>query len=131
MRGFIRKNDRLVYRILEILPGFFSWNIIIFPYWGIFLVPTLVAYFVLGFNVYWFYQSLQIAITATISHLKMQAAMTYNWMADVKGFPDFNKLHQVVIIPTYKEPNLEKWANEIRLMKEQDNRTEKQIKFVI
>ena len=104
MRKFITKNDRLVYRILEILPGFFSWNVILFPYWGIFLVPTLVAYFVLGFNVYWFYQSLQIAITATISHLKMQAAMSYNWMADVKGFPDFAKLHQVIIIPTYKEP---------------------------
>ena len=104
MQRFITKHEKVVMRLLEILPGFFSWNVILFPYWGIFLVPTAVAYFVLGFNIYWFYQSFQIAITATISHLKIQAAMNYNWMADVKGFPDFRKLHHVVIIPTYKEP---------------------------
>lgn len=34
-------------------------------------------------------------------------------------------------IPTYKEPNLEKWADQIRLMKENDKRTPEQIKFVI
>ena len=104
MRSFITRNDRLISRLLEILPGFFSWNVILFPYWGIFLVPNAVAYFILGFNIYWFYQSFQIAISATISHLKIQATMAYNWMADVKGFPDFKKLHHVVIIPTYKEP---------------------------
>jgi cellulose synthase/poly-beta-1,6-N-acetylglucosamine synthase-like glycosyltransferase len=104
MRKFVEKNEKLILRLLEILPGFVSWNLIIFPYWGIFLVPTVLAYFVLLFNVYWFYQSLQIAISAVVSHLRIQSSLQYNWMADVKSFPDWQKVHHIVIIPTYKEP---------------------------
>lgn len=104
MHKWIEKHDKQVLRILEILPGFFSWNLILLPYWGIFVFPTFVAYFVLFFNIYWFYQSLQIAIGAIVSHLRIQAAKNYNWMADVKGFPDWQKIKHIVIIPTYKEP---------------------------
>lgn len=104
MRKFILKNEKKVLRFFEILPGFFSWNMILFPYWGIFIFPNFVAYFVLMFNVYWFYQSFLIAITSVVSHFKIQAAIGYNWVNDLKTFPDWNKVHNVVIIPTYKEP---------------------------
>ena len=89
---------------MEILPGFVSWNLILLPYWGIFVFPVFVAYFILFFNIYWFYQSLQIAVSSVISHLKIQAAKIYDWMGDVRGFPDWEKVRHVVIIPTYKEP---------------------------
>ncbi|KKR39517.1 MAG: hypothetical protein UT72_C0007G0010, partial [Candidatus Woesebacteria bacterium GW2011_GWB1_40_101] len=49
-------------------------------------------------------QSFLIAITATIAHFKIQASMQYNWLADLKSFPDWKKVHHVVIVPTYKEP---------------------------
>lgn len=90
--------------MLEILPGFTSWNLILFPYWGILIIPNTVAYFILFFNIYWFYQSLQIAISSIVSHTRIQAAKLYDWMGDVKGFPDWQKVRHVVIIPTYKEP---------------------------
>lgn len=101
---FINSHERLVLRLLEILPGFVSWNIILFPYWGIILIPNVVAYFVLLFNIYWFYQSFTLAISATISHLRVQAAMRYDWLNDLKSFPDWEKVNHIVIIPTYKEP---------------------------
>jgi cellulose synthase/poly-beta-1,6-N-acetylglucosamine synthase-like glycosyltransferase len=104
MRKFIVKHDKTIQRLLEILPGFVSWNIILFPYWGIFVIPNVVAYFILLFNVYWFYQSLQIAITSIISHLKIQAAIKYNWVADLKSFPDWQKVRHIIIIPFVKEP---------------------------
>src|SRR3989304_10173540 len=103
-KEFILKHERKILRLLEILPGFVSWNLILFPYWGIFVMPTTVAYFILLFNIYWFYQSFQIAISSVISHTRIQAAKIYDWMGDVKGFPDWEKLKHVVIIPTYKEP---------------------------
>lgn len=96
--------DRFTYRLLEIMPGFIAWNVILFPYWGIFVIPEVVAYFVLFFNIYWFYQSLQIAITATMSHLRIQAAMKLDWVNELKSFPDWQKVRNVIIIPTYKEP---------------------------
>lgn len=104
MRKWIIKNEKLVLRLLEILPGFFSWNMILLPYWGIFVFPNFVAYFVLLFNVYWFYQSFLIAITSIISHTKIQASIKYDWAKDLTTFPDWEKVHNVVIIPTYKEP---------------------------
>ena len=93
-----------ILRALEILPGFVSWNLILLPYWGIFVFPVFIAYFILFFNIYWFYQSLQIAISSIISHTRIQAAKIYDWMGDVRGFPDWQKVRHVVIIPTYKEP---------------------------
>ena len=104
MRQFIIKHEKGILRALEILPGFVSWNLILLPYWGIFVFPVFIAYFILFFNVYWFYQSLQIAISSIISHTRIQAAKIYDWMGDVKGFPDWEKIRHVVIIPTYKEP---------------------------
>lgn len=104
MRKFIEKHDRQILRFLEILPGFVSWNLILFPYWGIFVIPNAVAFFVLAFNIYWFIQSLQIAINAIVSNTRIQAAKIYDWMGDVKGFPDWTNVRHVVIIPTYKEP---------------------------
>lgn len=104
IRNFVMNNEDRVHRALEILPGFFSWNLILFPYWGILVIPEIVAYFILAFNIYWFYQSFQIAIGAFISHLRIRAAENYDWVKDLKTFPDWEKVHHVVIIPTYKEP---------------------------
>jgi hypothetical protein len=104
MRKFILKHEKRILRFLEILPGFFSWNVILFPYWGIFVIPEVVAYFILAFNIYWFYQSFTIAITATISHLRIQASMNFDWIGDLKQFPDWKKVHHIIVIPNYKEP---------------------------
>jgi cellulose synthase/poly-beta-1,6-N-acetylglucosamine synthase-like glycosyltransferase len=101
---FINNHEKGVLRALEILPGFVSWNLILFPYWGIFVIPNAVAYFILLFNIYWFYQSLTIALTATISHLRIQASMNFDWMGDNQSFPDLDEVRHLVIIPTYKEP---------------------------
>ena len=104
LKKFILNHERRILRVLEILPGFFSWNVILFPYWGILVIPEVVAYFILAFNIYWFYQSLTIVLSATISHLKIQASINYDWIADIKQFPDWEKVHHVIIITTYKEP---------------------------
>ncbi len=104
MRRFIENHEKGVLRALEILPGFVSWNLILLPYWGIFVIPTFVAYFVLFFNIYWFYQSFQIALSAYISHIRIQAAMKYDWLKDIQSFPDWERVNHIIIIPTYKEP---------------------------
>ena len=102
MRKYILKHEKGFLRAMEILPGVFSWNMILFPYWGIFVFPNAVAYFILLFNVYWFYQSFLIAITSIISHVRIQASINYDWLGDLKAFPDWKKVHNVIIIPTFK-----------------------------
>lgn len=104
MHEFILRHEKGVQRALEILPGFFSWNVILFPYWGILIIPHVVAYFILLFDVYWFYQSVTTAITASIAHLRIQASKKFDWVGEAKSFPDWDKVQHFVVISTYKEP---------------------------
>lgn len=98
------KESKKLQRILEIIPGLFSWFLILFPIWGSFLIPIAVAYYIIAFDVYWFYKSFSIAILAFVSHFKIKAYQKYDWIKDVKGFGDWKKIHHLIIIPTYKEP---------------------------
>ena len=92
LRFLINKYPQASQRALEILPGLMSWSFILFPVWGSIFWPIGVAYFIIAFNIYWLYQSVQIAITAMISHVRIQASMNYDWVGDLKVFPDSGKI---------------------------------------
>ncbi|MEX0895418.1 MAG: hypothetical protein WDZ94_00590 [Patescibacteria group bacterium] len=93
-------------RALEILPGFVSWMLILFPFWGSFFFPIWVAYYVIAFSVYWLYRSTTLAALSIMAHFKIKAAQRFDWLADLqKNYPDsWNSIHHLVIIPTYQEP---------------------------
>jgi cellulose synthase/poly-beta-1,6-N-acetylglucosamine synthase-like glycosyltransferase len=44
------------------------------------------------------------AILAIFAQFKIQASQRYDWMGDVKNFPDWEKVHHIVVIPAYKTP---------------------------
>lgn len=98
------KKDYLIKRLLEILPGFVSWNLILFPVWGAFAAPVAVAYFILFFNIYWLYKSFTLAIFSVIAYLRLQASKKFDWLGEIKSFPDWQKVHHLIIVCTYKEP---------------------------
>lgn len=104
MREFIIKHDKSVQRLLEIMPGFTSWTLISFPFWGSFISPTAVAYFILLFDVFWFYKSASFAFTALLSHFRMKASEKLDWVREAKGFADWEKVQHVVIVTAAKEP---------------------------
>ncbi len=104
IKRFVENHDRLVHRFLEILPGTFSWTLILFPFWGSFWIPHYVAYYILIFIIFWFYKSASLAFTAVLSHTKMRASEKYDWLKDAKAQKDYNRLHHLILIPTYKEP---------------------------
>ena len=91
-------------RALEILPGTISWFLILFPVWGSFVIPDVVAYYIIAFSVYWFYRSITTAFMAILGYFKLQTFQIYDWMGDVKNFPDYRSVHHIIVIPTYKEP---------------------------
>lgn len=90
-------------RALEILPGFVSWTLILFPVWGSFLIPAILAYFILFFDIYWFYKSFSLAILAFIATNKIKEAEKENWFEKAKKQPHFAKMTHVIVIPNYKE----------------------------
>jgi hypothetical protein len=106
VKKYFRRHPVRTQRFLEMLPGIFSWSLILFPLWGSFLVPTLVAYYVITFAVYWLYRSVSIAILSIVAHFKMRASMKFNWIENLKQeFPEtWDSIHHLIIIPTYHEP---------------------------
>ncbi len=105
-------------RSLEILPGLFSWLLILSPVWGSFLAPFLLACFILFFDVYWLYKSFSLTITTYISTRKIKQAENVNWLAETKRFERFNKVSHVAIIPTYTE-SVHKLGETINSLKQQ------------
>lgn len=103
---YVTRHPVKTQRGLEILPGFVSWSLILFPIWGSFIIPEVVAYYVITFSVYWLYRSINMAIFSVLAHFKIKAASKFDWLTDLKHqFPnDWQSVHHCVIIPTYQEP---------------------------
>src|SRR3990167_10910460 len=83
-------------RALEVLPGLVSWSLIFFPFWGSFFIPWVVAYFILFFDVYWFYKSFSLAITAFIASKKIKKAESEDWLGKARKLKNFSKVTHVV-----------------------------------
>ena len=106
LRRYVQRHPVKTQRALEILPGLFSWGLILFPIWGSLIIPEVVAYYIIIFVIYWLYKSLLLAVLAVASHFKIKAASSFDWIADLKAtFPKkWDTTHHIIVIPTYKEP---------------------------
>jgi hypothetical protein len=106
IKNYVRRHPVRTQRALEILPGVFSWSLILFPVWGSFVFPTVVAYYVITFAVYWLYRSLSIAILSVMAHFRIRASSKFDWLGDLqKNFPEnWDSIHHIIVIPTYQEP---------------------------
>jgi hypothetical protein len=118
IKRYFRRHPVRTQRALEILPGFISWSLILFPFWGSFLFPAAVAYYVITFAVYWLYRSISIAILSIVAHLKIKASMKFDWIGNLeKDFaPIWRSVHHIIVIPTYQEPlsTLERTLNALK-----------------
>ncbi len=106
IRYLLQKYPVKSQRALEIFPGFVSWSLILFPFWGSLIIPDIVAYYVIIFAVYWLYRSVTMSVLAILAHFKIQAAMRYDWVAELqqRHFKDWENIHHCIVIPTYQEP---------------------------
>jgi len=104
MRKWIESHEKQVLRFLEVVPGFISWSLIIFPIWGSLVIPTVVAYYIIAFDVYWLYRSIWSATSSLLAHYRLKAAQAFDWLNEVKSFLDWKRVHHIVIIPSYQEP---------------------------
>lgn len=103
MKRIFEKYPQKTIRFLEILIPTTSWAVITMPLWLSFFYPEGVAYFVIAFNIYWFYKSFALAFNGIRSYLTLSAHTKVGWLSEVKKIPGWEKTHHVIIIPEYKE----------------------------
>ena len=114
---FTRYPNRAL-RVLEMIPPLLGIFLITMPFWGAVFFPVQLAYFILFFDVYWFYKSANLAACALISSKKIKAAEKDNWLAKAEVLPNFSKMKHLIIIPTYQE-SIAKIRETIESMKNQ------------
>ncbi len=90
-------------RALEFLPGLISWTLILSPIWGSLLIPHIVAYGILFFDVYWLFKSFSLVITSYVASKRIREAEKQDWLQKVKGLPNADRVQHVLIIPNYQE----------------------------
>lgn len=88
------KRKTLVYRSLEILPGFLTWvtllGALIFSY----LAPFWVAIYIIIFDVYWVLKSVNTAFHLLSSFFKLKLYATYDWNKRLELLKDLPKYKQ-------------------------------------
>ncbi len=104
IKEFVEKHDHQIHRFLEIVPGVFTWGFITSPIWAGFFFPEIMAYVVIFFALYWFFQSARIGRGIFVSYRQMKKDTARNWLAEAQSYPDFQKIQHLIIIPNYKEP---------------------------
>ncbi len=104
MRQFFLLHEQWFQRFFEIIIPLSSWLLITMPLWLSTWHPALVAYFIITFDVYWFYKSFTLALSAVRSFLTIQAHIKVNWKERAQTLPQYRDVYHVIIIPEYKEP---------------------------
>src|SRR4030043_261476 len=135
MKEFVERHDARIQRFLEILPGTLAWTIILFPLWGAFFMPRIVAYFTVGFLVFWFYRSFQAAFLGLAGYIKIKQAEKINWYQQYLKDKDQNSLaweeiKHLIIIPNYNE-SVEKLSKTLDCLVKQKYLNKEQMMVVL
>ena len=102
------KTNYKLQRFLEMLPGSITWLVILFPIWGAFFIPRVVAYFTIAFLVFWLYRSFQSGILGIRGYVKIRRSEKTDWkkkyLEEKNGDSlSWNKIKHVIVIPNYNE----------------------------
>lgn len=135
LRKLLKKHPQRIQRALEMLPGITVWTIILFPIWGAFIVPRIVAYFTIAFLVYWFYKSFGAAFLGTKGYFIIRRSEKTSWYQKYKkekkkNWLNWQEIKHLIIIPNYNE-SVEKLSITLDHVAEQKNINKNQLWVVL
>lgn len=122
--GFFRTHPVKTRRALEIFPPLLALFLILLPFVGSFFFPMLLAYFIIFFDFFWLYKSLNLAFTSYLASRRISQAEQTDWLAKARQLKNFDKMNHLLIIPNYKE-SAEKLHDTLDALKHQTLPTQK------
>jgi hypothetical protein len=94
--------DRIIYRLLEILPGFLSWSTLILIVVFSVFKPVWVAVFIIFFDLYWLLKTGHLSLHHYYNWRRLKHNITINWYEKISKLKHEHIRHMVVL-PYYKE----------------------------
>lgn len=98
------KNKKILVRLFYALIPLSSWLLITMPLWLSPFHPAVVAYFILTFDLYFFYKSLTTVYRAAIAYKKIQNNAKIKYFKKIKKLLVAKEIRHFILIPNYKEP---------------------------
>lgn len=104
--------ERWFYRVLEIIPGFLSWSMLLGPLLLAFFYPDLVAIWVIVFDLFWLFKAIEVGWRLTVGYLRIRQDDKVDYFEllkklDVKQVPgekiNWEDIYHVVLMPSYNE----------------------------
>lgn len=100
--------ERLIYRSLEIFPGALIWGTLIGMVVFSWFRPVWIAYFIMGFCVYWLLKITYFSIYMTVAYRQLKKNLAINWLKRLKSErkklrADWENIYHLIVLPTYKE----------------------------
>ena len=95
--------DRRFFRLLEIIPGAFSWSILIGMILASIYLPFFAAYFIIAFAIYWVLKTIFLSYHVRYNWKRLRHHMKIDWQVLVRRF-EYAHFYQLVIFPYYNEP---------------------------
>ena len=95
--------ERFLYRLLEILPGFLSWSVLIGAFLFSWLVPAIVAIFIILFDLYWLLKTAYLSFHQVSSFRQMKKNIKTDWIEKLEHLEGWKRIYHIVILPMYKE----------------------------
>src|SRR3990167_11503039 len=103
MKNLIERYPTKSQRFFEIIIPLLAWGLITMPLWLSFWHPALVAYFIITFDVYWFYKSFMLSVFAIRSFVMLSAHVKVDWLTQAKNLTGYYQLHHIIIVPEFQE----------------------------
>jgi len=94
--------DRVLYRALEIMPGFLSWGTLITVILLSIFVPVAAAYFIIAFDIFWLLKTAYLSIHLRHNWKRIKHNLSVGWQEMLSKLK-YEHIHHLVLLPYYKE----------------------------
>ena len=98
----LRGYDRAMYRFFEVLPGLLSWGTLLGVILLSFFVPTVAAYLIIGFSLFWLLKTIYLSVHVRHNWRRLRHNMKTDWSEKVINLKH-GHLWQLVLLPYYNE----------------------------
>ncbi|MFA6338821.1 MAG: glycosyltransferase family 2 protein [Candidatus Paceibacterota bacterium] len=98
LKGF----DRVIYRSFEILPGLLSWGTLIGTVVLSYFNPTLAAFCVIAFDLYWLLKTIYLSIHLYRNWKRMKYNINLDWVKKLSSLKH-DHIYHLILLPFYKE----------------------------
>ena len=73
------RKEKILRRIFEIFPPIIAFSLLSSPFWASFIFPVQIAYFIIFFDIYFFYRASILGTNSVRGYLKIRATTKIDW----------------------------------------------------